>query len=178
MKQFFYIGIGKTKIFIKSGAGDGVNLKIVESSKYALFCDAKTSGQHSKFQAVVCFQCISKHGADQGNHFVVVTMLKGFIEWNIIFINENDDFLLEMFGKEQGYIAQGSRKGFIWHGKNTIFYLYIAAVKVLFRVCQICTFSQKWKSGRFHADDIFHGSNSVCVCLPVSVMEMTGNCPI
>ena len=169
---FFTTESVKPKYSSKAVRWDGVkSLKLLSPVKYASFCDAKIRSAHHKFlEAVVCFNAFPRHGAIREIiSRCANTCRKAFYRGNIIFINENDDFLLETFGKEQGYIAQGSRKGFIWHRKNTYHFLpgIHSRGKGPFRVMSgISTPSARnGKSGRFHADDIFMAANSVCVCL-------------
>lgn len=45
---------------------------------------------------VVCFQCLMEHIADKDDHFVVVSVVICFCKRNVIFVDEDDDFLVEM----------------------------------------------------------------------------------
>ena len=71
--------ICKSKVFIEIRIGNGVYGHIVQAGEDALLGYTQAAGQHGKKQAVIGFQCRSKHSADQVDHALIVTMLIGFV---------------------------------------------------------------------------------------------------
>ena len=91
-------------------------LRVVQSCKDAFFGDPQTSRQYGKIQAVVGFQCIAQQVADKTYHFIVISCPKCFIKWNIIFINQQDDFLSIVLFEKQGKSLETVNQRIIRHG--------------------------------------------------------------
>ena len=95
-QHFSNFVICKSKVFIEIRIGNGVYGHIVQAGEDALLGYTQAAGQHSKKQAVIGFQCRSKHSADQVDHALIVTVLIGFVQRNVVFVNEQNNLLTIM----------------------------------------------------------------------------------
>src|SRR5699024_12216588 len=66
---------------------------VCSSDLDTLFRDPQASGKYSKIQAVVSFQSITEEVTDKADHLIIISCLERLIKRNIIFIDQQDDFL-------------------------------------------------------------------------------------
>ena len=79
-----------------------MHLQVIKAGKNTLLGDSQTSGKGSKIKAVICFKGIAQQITDEVYHLVIVPCLKGFIQRNIILIDQQDDLLTIMLGQKHG----------------------------------------------------------------------------
>ena len=59
-QELFYFLFGEAELLIESGISDRKNFKIIQPGKNAFLRDTQTSGQGSKLQKLIRFQCTSE----------------------------------------------------------------------------------------------------------------------
>ena len=95
-KKFLHIDLGKSKIFIQWRRWDCIRNKVVGSCKDTFLCDFQTAGNGGKTQGTVIFQCCTHERFHQFQHLGIITICAGFGKRYIIFIQKQNDGLLEM----------------------------------------------------------------------------------
>ncbi len=95
-QHFSNFCICKSKILIKIRICYGIDIKVIKACKNAFLCNAKTSGQHGEFQAVIGFQSIPQQVSDQKHHLVIIAIFIGLGKGDIIFINQYNHFFSVM----------------------------------------------------------------------------------
>src|SRR5699024_4106119 len=89
---------------------------VCSSDLDTLFRDPQASGKYSKIQAVVSFQSITEEVTDKADHLIIISCLERLIKRNIIFIDQQDDFLAVMLFEELGKSLQACRRHAFRHG--------------------------------------------------------------
>ena len=99
-KHLLYFWVCKPKILIKRDFGDWKYFKIVETCKNAFLGNSETACENGEFQTAVCFQSIFKEVTNQQCHLIIISPGIRFCQWNIIFIDQNNNFFFIIIFKQ------------------------------------------------------------------------------
>ena len=131
-------------------------LQIVQTGEDALFRDAQAAGQDRELKALVRFQRIAEHIADEGDHLVVVARLEGFVQRDVILIDQDHHFAAVVFGKQGRQRAQTIRERIIRHIEGAGFHRYQRPIKFFFVHIQLVALQQKAKAAGFASNQAAH----------------------